>query len=166
MKLYEINNEIETLLNQGVVDIETGEVLDEELYEKLKELEVDWREKVDSIAGFIKGMNADINAISKEIDTLAHRNNVKKRKVEWLTNYLNSCLSEQQVENYESARCRLSYRGSTSIRIDIDPKELPTKYRSLERVYTPDKNKLKEDIKDGKTIKGVSLVNKKNLQIK
>ena len=41
MKLYEINEQIEALLSREVIDIETGEVLDDAGFEELKSLEAE-----------------------------------------------------------------------------------------------------------------------------
>ena len=69
MKLYEIRQEIAELLERGFdVDLDTGEVLD--IAPKLDALQMDEREKLEGIALYIKGLNAEVAAIREEEKTL------------------------------------------------------------------------------------------------
>ena len=151
--LYEINAEIESC-----VDIETGEILD---IEKLEKLQIAFDEKVENIALWVKNLNAEAEAINKEKDSLAVRQKVCENKALGLKNYLSSFLNGQK---FKTARVSISYRKSESVEV-TDVSALDPEYYKV--VYPEaDKTKVKDALKKGVILEGVSLVEKQNIQIR
>ena len=52
MKLYEINEQIESLLSREIIDPETGEILDVNGFDQLKELELARDVKIENTGRF------------------------------------------------------------------------------------------------------------------
>ena len=77
MNLYEIDEEIRVLLDQGFnelcIDPETGEILEEKAQELLNGLQEQKTAKVENIALYIKNMNSEADAIKREEQRLAER---------------------------------------------------------------------------------------------
>ena len=57
-------------------------------------------------------------------------------------------------------------RQSAELLDGVDPVSLPLEYQRVKVTVEPDKTKLKEALKAGKTIEGVELVERQNIQIK
>jgi hypothetical protein len=151
--LYEINEQI---LN--CVDMETGEIVDSD---KLQDLQLAFDEKVEGIACWIKNLLSDAAAIKAEKDALAEREKACKNKAESLKNYLSSVLSGTK---FKSPKVSISYRKSESVEV-VDVTRVPEEFLKYAEP-TVDKTKVKEAIKNGMELKGVSLIEKQNIQIK
>ena len=107
MKLYEIDKKILEL-----IDPETGELLD---YEAFAELQMERDGKIENMACWFKELTATAEAIRKEEIALAERRRVIENKAESLKDYLGRILNG---EKFQSAKCAVSYRKSTSVSID------------------------------------------------
>ena len=151
--LYEINAEIESC-----VDMETGEILD---IEKLEKLQIEFDEKVENIALWVKNLNAEAEAVKKEKDVLAARQKACENKAQGLKNYLSSFLNGQK---FKTARVSISYRKSESVEIS-DVSALDPEYYKVVQPEA-DKTKIKNAIKNGASLAGVSLIEKQNIQIR
>ena len=92
MKLYEINQQLERLLEldtERMVDTETGEILTAEDIDQLK---MDRVEKIEGCLVVYKNKMAETAAIEEEIKRLTERKATLKNKAEWLKGYKNeSC---------------------------------------------------------------------------
>ena len=167
--LYEINQNIDAVLGsdlqaeETLTDVETGEVIS--VGQLLDGLEMDFKEKIDNIACYIKNLTADIEAIKAEEKNLADRRKVKENKIESLKRYLSDGLTMAGYQKFETARCALSFRKSKQVEIQ-EGTELPAEYITTKIVEQADKKALKEAIEAGEIIDGVSIVEKSNIQIK
>ena len=151
--LYEISSEI-----LGCVDPETGEIIDEE---KLERLNMEFDQKVENVALWIKNLLADAASIKAEADALTSRRKVYENQANRLKEYLSKYLGGQK---FSTPRVSISYRKSETVDVaDINdvPKEF-LRYADPEA----DKVKIKEALKAGKKLKGCRLVEKQNLQIR
>lgn len=113
MKLYEIDNAIQAILDGGV-DEETGEVLDIDL-EALAGLQLAREQKLEGVALGIKNLGAEVAAIKAEEDRLAKRRKVLENRVTSLKSFLAQALDGGKLE---TARVKVTTRpGSVSTRI-------------------------------------------------
>ena len=167
MTLYQIKEEYRALLEA----IECGIVPEEAINDTLEGIEGELNDKVDSIACFIKELRADITAIKHERDALQERLSAKVKKVEYLTDYLTRTLTELGVSKMETARNQISFRKSTCVTIlgeeefiEWAQKEAPEllKFAKPEISLTAVKNA----IKGGRTLEGVSIDVNNNIQLK
>lgn len=153
MTLYEINDQI-----TACVDIETGEILDQEA---LRALELAFDEKIEGIALWIKNLLAEAKAIKEEKDNLAARQKTCENKAESLKNYLAFALCG---EKFKTPKVSISFRKSESVQVD-DVTKLDDDYLKY-AAPTVDKTKVKQALKAGIELQGVQLVTNQNIQIK
>lgn len=162
MTLYEINSQIIDFMNNIEIDEETGEILTD--MSMLDQLQVAHDEKIENIALFIKNTEADCDAIKKEEASLAKRRKAKEN----LINRLKSALSDDlQGSKFETPRCKISFRKSTSTEVDEEEflkyhKDLCTKVES----YKYSKADLKKMVQGGTALHGVKLVENKSISVK
>ena len=125
MTLYEIDRKIEAAMEAGMtVDEETGEVVfDESMLEGLR---IEKNTKIESIALYIKSLLALAQDVKDEADALTERRKRYEKKAERLKEYLGQSLDCDGVDKFETAKCRISFRNSAAVSVDID--RLPEQY--------------------------------------
>lgn len=154
MTIYEIDAAI-----LECVDQKTGDIID---IDRLEALEMEREQKISNVACWIKDLEAEAEAISKEKKNLAERQAACENKAASLKNYLTSALNGMK---FKDARCSVSYRKSDSVEVDktaID--KLPEEFVKVEK--TVRKSELKDALKLGFEFEGVKLVEKNNIQIR
>ena len=166
MKLYEINREIEEILESSI-DMETGEISSEAV-ERLNALQMEKDAKVENIALWHKDLMAEAKAIADEIKALQERKKSLERKMEWQESYLSYALAGQK---YESPKVSITYRKSQAVEIsDMDSflegyKDNPDLV-NVKVEWTANKVNIKKMLKEGQEIDGAVLVERQNMQIK
>lgn len=172
MNLYQINSEIENLLDR-ISDSEWISSPEENpnpdsLINSLNDLKIQRQTKIQNLALFYKNLNAFQNAIADEIKNLQQKKKVIENKIEFIKNYLKNNLFEGEKINGENYS--ISWRKSESIEIDpfIDEKKFAEQYPELVSVKIEiQKSKVKELIKStGLIPEGIDYVEKQNLIIK
>lgn len=155
MTLYEIDNAILECL-----DIETGEIIDEE---RLNSLEMERDTKISNVACWIKDLKAENEAIKAEKQNLTRRQEVNDKKAESLKNWLNFALNG---EKFKDGRVSISYRKSESIQFTdtFTIESLPSEF--IKVTAEPMKSEIKQAIKDGRTVEGCFIREDNNIQIR
>lgn len=156
--LYDIDKAIEEFFDSHI-DPETGEIYG---YEELEELQMERKQKVEGIGLYLKNIIAEAEMVKREKDALAKRQKTLERKVDSLKSYLAYALGG---EKFSTPRLVVSYRRSESVSI-ADEMKVPDEYCHFSVERKPDKAMLKDALKKGKEIEGVSIVEKQSLQIK
>lgn len=154
MTIHEINSELENCINY-----ETGEVD----YEKMKELQMEKGKKIESIALWIKDLNAESEAIKNEMRSLSERAEQKEKKAISLKKYLSYILAGQK---FETPKVDISYRKSISVNVVDESIITDERFIRVKESRTIDKLALKEALKSGEQIQGAELVESQNIQIK
>ena len=169
MTIYDIDNEFATKMNEllEIFDEETGEVTDIDRFEELKkaldDLAEERKQKISNVACWYKSLVAEAEAIKTEKMNLAKRQQVAENKAESLKKYLEYAL---QGEKFKDARVSISYRRSEGIHFceGFDGESLPDEFVKVEKKAKL--TEIKNAIKEGREIPGVSLISKQNIQIK
>ena len=161
LKLYEINQEIEKCM-----DLNTGEIVDELMLDKL---EMAKPVKVQNIGLIIKSFAATSAAIKDEISKLAQRKKTVDNKVEWLKNYLEENITED--EKFEFANLVIKFSKSKAIVTNefYNVESLHASYPDMVKEvtsYVLDKKEAKKLIESGTNITGIEIEERRNLQIK
>lgn len=160
--LYEIAREYLEAFDHLEIDEETGEILN---FESVDALAGTFEEKAESVACYIKNLDAFAGDLKAEEANLAERRKSAEKRVENMKKYLTSCLDAVGRDKVETAKVRVSFRKSVSVSID-DEQALPADF-VVETVSTkPDKTAIKKAIQAGQEIAGASLVENRNIQIK
>ena len=150
--LYEINNQI-----LACVDLDTGEIID---MDKLQELQMEFDQKVEGVACWIKNLLSEAKALKEEKDNLAERQKACENKAASLKEYLQSALGGQK---FKTSKVSISYRKSEQVQVD-DMSKLGADYLKFKEPEA-DKTKIKQALKAGIQLKGAQLVEKQNIQI-
>ena len=140
--LYEIDNEI-----LQCVDMETGEIVDEE---KLEALEMEREKKIEGIILWRKDLLAESEAVKAEAKKLSDRAKVLDNKAEALKKYIEHVLNG---DKFKTERCSVSYRSTKSIVID-KPNQVPVDFWKPISEDWISKSLIKEAIEAGKEING------------
>lgn len=160
MKLYEIDQQLESL-----VDPETGELLDFEVFERLQMERV---RKIEGMALWYKDMAAEAAAIKEEAEKLNTRRKRLESQAERLKAYIGLILNG---EKFSTPRCSVSFRKSEALEVS-DPDALirwaeQSGHVDCIRYRPPEiaKQKVTELLKGGKQVPFVHINQKKNVRI-
>lgn len=176
--LYEISQQLQ-ILEEFMIDPETGEFLDEESFNaKFDEIQMALSEKIENSMCFYKNLQSDIEAFKEEEKKLAQRRKVKENLAERVKNRIDNYVTMQFTDEegnvdkdnlnkwkFETPRVKLSYRKSDSVEVS-DINLLPKEYVKEKIELSADKTALKKALKDGKEINGATIVTKLNMQVK
>ena len=149
-------------IDQGIlecIDLETGEVIDPD---RLENLQMERSQKIENVCLWVKNLLSDAEAIKAEKDALAEREAKCRKKAEQLKEWLGKALEGQK---FSTARCAVSFRRSEKVEV-LDENIIPRAYMVETVSYKPDKQLIKEVLKDGQKINGCRLVENQNVQIK
>lgn len=152
MTIYDIDAAI-----LDCIDTEMGDIID---IERLEALEMERHQKVVNVACWVKELLAEADAIKAEKLNLAKRQSACEKKAKQLKEYLTCVLGG---EKFKDAKCSISYRKSESVEV-ADVNSLPEEFVKVEKIAKL--TELKEAIKQGQEIDGVSIIEKNNIQIK
>lgn len=169
MKLYDISKEMNEILENGFtvncIDEETGEIDESKVAEYLNSLQVEYADKVDNIACYIKDLKAQANAIGEEIKKLTDRKRSAEKKVEFLSNYLTDCMLSLGKIKFESVRNCISFRRSYSVDIS-NLEQIPKQFIKIKVSEDPDKKAIMAALKNDEEVEGATLKVNMNIQIK
>ena len=155
MTIYEIDQALLSL-----IDPDTGEISD---FDAFAGLQMEREAKVESMALWVKNLNAEADAIKAERDNLYEREKAARNKADRLKKYLAEIL---QGEKFSSPKVAISYRKSTAVEI-ADEAEFISRGQ---RVLNPQPPKIdkRQSARASNPAKnpGASLVERDNIQIK
>ena len=153
MKLYEIDQAI-----MDCIDMETGEVINEEL---LNNLQMERDAKIENVALWIKELKAEAEALKAEKLAFAERQKVAENKMESLKKWLAYALNG---EKFKTVRASVTFRTSDKVEI-ADIYKLDESYLRYKEPEA-DKEAIKKAIKAGQEVVGATLVPSTSVIIK
>lgn len=160
MKLYEIQNEMDKVLDEGgvFVNSDTGEVLDDGA---LDSLNGEFNDKLDSIGAYVKGLMASAKAHKEEAKNQAAMAAADENKAKSLIEYVRR--HTEEGKRYKLTRCDWRWRKSTSVNV-IDEEAVPDNYKKM--TVSVDKAAAKKALAAGEEIPGLKLEEKVGLSVK
>lgn len=168
MTLYEIDNAIQALLDEGfnyTVDEETGEVIFDDRSAELEQLQIDRAEKLEAVALYIKNLEALAEDIKAEEKALKERREAREKKADNLRKYLGSSLMAANEEGFETAKVRVSFHKSSAVIVDEEKLDKAFIKETIKTTYAPDKTAIKKAINAGQTVTGAYIEKRKAVQI-
>ena len=153
MKLYEIDQAI-----MDCIDMETGEIINEEL---LNDLQMERDAKIENVALWIKELKAEAEALKAEKLAFAERQKVAENKMESLKKWLAYALDGQA---FKTVRASVTFRKSQAVEV-ADIWKLDENYLRYKEPEA-DKTAIKEALKAGQTVAGATLVENTSVIIK
>lgn len=121
--------------------------------------------KATSYCYLSKQIDVDTAQIDAEISRLQALKSSKVKLQEQLHNRVSEAMKRFGIDNIDRNNLKLSFRSSKQL-IIAEGTKIPKQFQIVKINTVVDKAKLKAHIDSGKKIKGVSILEKKNLQIK
>lgn len=163
MKLYEITNELRNILENLEIN-EDGEILN---FEELENAEGLFEDKIEACSVVYKEKLAEIEALKHEEETLTQRRKALEKGAESFKGYIGNALLAVGRNKFETEKCKISFRKSTSVEIPDEYIEgLSEEYKTVKVEVKANKTAIKEALKNGIEIPGASLIEKNSPQIK
>lgn len=163
MRLYELREGLQAVLDGGYVVDENGEILFDS--ENLEALEMEFNDKLEACGIYIKNLEAEAAAIKAEMENLKSRYDRINAKSERMRDYLLYNMEQTGTSKMETPKVALSTRSTSKVEI-TDELGLPKEFWRIKETATPDKTAIKKALNDGQTVNGAMLVKSKSLSIK
>lgn len=162
--LYDINKDFLSVIENGFAfDEETGEITFDE--SNLTDLEMEFKDKADNVASYIKNRIALIESIKAEKKALDERLKQEDKRVSRLKDYLSEALKMRDMKDLETGRNKISFRKSVSVNV-TDESKIADNYFTEKVERKLDKKSLLADLKKGEVVEGAELQENSNLQLK
>lgn len=158
MPLYEIDAQLCIL--DDMLEASGGE-LTPDIERLFNDLYAAKKEKVLGIGMLIHNMLSDLDRIDDEIERLKLRRSRLEAKADSLKSYLLAHVD--QGEKFSNHAITISTRRSEAV--EVDENLLPKLYMREKITYSPDKEALKQDLKQGADIPGAKLVQRRHLNL-
>ena len=158
MKLYEIENRIQEIIENGFsVDEETGEFFESE---DLEALEVTKAEKCLNVGKYVKNLLGELSMVENERKSLQAREKALKNKVDSLKKYLEFYAYDQ---SFTDGAVKIKFqKQADELVINKDISEIPSCFiRTKPEVKEVDKVELKKFLKSGNYVDYAEMVERK-----
>ena len=176
MSLFQLSDDFKELYNRlDDIDLESveGPELFEAFADTLEGIEIEFDEKAEKIACFIKELNYEAANIKAEKQSLDKRQKAKEKKSEQLKRYLMECMDRAGKQKIDRPLATLSIRNNAeSLKVENDLEFIRwaevAGRDDLIRHKDPDIDKaaLKKAVKEGLVVSGVTLERSRSLTIK
>lgn len=165
-RLFEIPEAIE-MLEENLVDIETGEILSQEDANKMiEELQIEADKKTEWIAKEILNLKAEAEALKAQKQSFEKRQRSAERRAESLKNYLKFALNGEKWKAEDSS-VSVSYRNTKNCVSVTDIDAIENKFfRTPHTESNLNKTMLKDALLNGEQIWGVKLEDRTSIIIK
>lgn len=127
---------------------------------------IDWEhgfsEKIENCIKVIRNKDARVEAYKAEIKRLEALKKSESKAIEEIKKRISEAMRLTQHDKLDTTLFKVGFRKSKAV--VVDKTKLPKKYQVA--TYKPDKKTLKELLKSGKHIKGATLEERSNLNIR
>ncbi|AZF90637.1 hypothetical protein CHPC873_0034 [Streptococcus phage CHPC873] len=154
-KLYELT---------GIfLEIDEMDVDDETKLDTLDSIdwEDDFSEKIENCIKVIRNKNARVEAYKAEIERLKKLKASEEKAIEEIKKRISEAMQLTKHDKLETTLFKVGFRKSKAV--VVNEVKLPKEY--MKAKWIPDKEKLKELLKNGATIQGAHIEERKNLNI-
>lgn len=158
-KLYELTESYMQL-------IDLSEQLDPETFkDTLDAIQDSLEDKVENTAKVVKSLESDVTAIKEEEKRLKERRQVLETKIDSIKNYLKEQLELAGIDKVKRPTITVSIqKNPPSVKV-IDEKLIPSSFM-IQQEPKLDKKAILQNLKEGKTVPGVELIQGRGLRIK
>ena len=161
-RLYDFTEDYLQAFDAIQIDEESGEVLG---LEELEKVNARLEDKLEAVACYIKELERLAGDIKAEAANLAERRQVLERKALRLKKYLMQNMEAAGKNGLETAKCKISFRGSSRVEI-VQQDKLPASCWVVSESKRPDKAAIKKLLAAGGSVPGAVLVECRNISIK
>jgi len=162
LSLYNIQQEYISLA-ESIID--NDGLLSEEM-EAALQINKDQLESKSQCYGFIvRQLEGECDMIDNEIKRLEAMKKSRGKTVDRLKESVSKAMQLYEIDKIETPTLKISFRKSESIEIE-EESLIDEKYMAVKTTKTPDKKAIKEAIKAGEIVLGVTLKENQNIQFK
>lgn len=162
LSLYNIQQEYISLA-ESIID--NDGLLSEEM-EAALQINKDQLENKSQCYGFIvRQLEGECDMIDNEIKRLEAMKKSRGKTVDRLKESVSKAMLLYEIDKIETPTIKISFRKSESIEIE-EESLIDEKYMTVKTTKTPDKKAIKEAIKAGEIVLGVTLKENQNIQFK
>ena len=149
MNVFELNNAIKTIKEKN---LDPGTLAD-----TLESLELPRNEKLDNVATWIEENQMKLNWLKEKRKQLSEVEASIKKQTENLQEFLTKAIDDSGHKEIQTENHILKPRNYKDSVIVEETKKLPMDYVIRTEAIRPDKKKIYEDLKAGKSISGAHL---------
>lgn len=159
-KLYEINRDIEELLDESInqkldeetaVNTETGVIVN--LTERLEALNIEKNEKIKSVAAYADDIAAKLENITKKVKDLEKTKKTLSNELDGLLDYL-LCATDKRGFDSDEISVKVT---KTQRCLPVNESIIPEQYWKTKIERSVMKTEIRKDIKAGKEVPGAIL---------
>lgn len=166
-----MNLTLYTIADQYLSDIrklEEMELDDQTFLDTLESLSGDLEVKATNVAMFVRNLEASADAIKQAEKQMADRRKALESKADRIKSYLLDNMLRTGISKIDSPYFSLSIRKNPPAVEVLNPDAIPTEYLDIPPMPAPvlNKNRLKDDLKNGVVVEGARLTQGHSLQIK
>lgn len=162
LSLYNIQQEYISVV-ESIID--NDGLLSEEM-EAALQINKDQLENKSQCYGFIvRQLEGECDMIDNEIKRLEAMKKSRGKTVDRLKESVSKAMQLYEIDKIETPTLKISFRKSESIEIE-EESLIDEKYMAVKTTKTPDKKAIKEAIKAGEIVLGVTLKENQNIQFK
>lgn len=162
MRLFEYTAQYK----QALITLDDLELPDDVVADTLEALRGDITEKGKNVAMYIRNMEADIHGVKEVRRGFDVRLKAMENRVKSLKDYLLNNMQAAEITEISCPLFVIKPRKNPPAVLITDEIVLASKYKKKHMEIKIDKTKIKNDIKDGKTVGGAELTQSWRLDIK
>lgn len=152
MKLYEVAENLKGL--QAMID--DGVPMDQ-LEDTIGAIEMDFKEKAESILYVIRNLEGDIETIKSEEDRLKQIRQQRENRKKGIIDYLKRNMSAGEITKVDNGVISATLIKPKKMASIGDESLIPMTYKKIKTSSSIDKKKLLNDLKAGNEIEGATL---------
>ncbi len=163
--LLDMGNEFAEIM-RSIYEDQAGEITEEQ-ENKIQELLVSTKEKVTNYSAVLKHLTAEIEMAeraAREAQEYAEKCSKIIDRLLYVAGLVMNKMNTKKLEGLNGTGFFI--RTTESLKVEIDPNELPIKFQRTVIKTEADKRLIKEAIKNGETVQGCVIVNKQNVNWK
>lgn len=162
LRLYNIQQEYISLAEQI---IDNDGLLSEEM-EAALQINKDQLENKSQCYGFIvRQLEGECDMIDNEIKRLEAMKKSRTKTVDRLKESVSKAMQLYEIDKIETPTLKISFRKSESIEVEKESL-IDEKFMTVKTTRTPNKTAIKEAIKNGEIVLGVTLKQNQNIQFR
>ena len=151
LPLYKVAQEYVDLFEQFYLD----ENPSDELVKTLSDISSNLQDKAINVASYYKNILKEIQAMKENESDMRKKRQTLESKAEWIKTYLKENMEACEIQEIKGPEFSIKLINTKDAVVECDVVSLPINYIKVS--VAPDKQKIKEDIKNGKYVDGVSL---------
>lgn len=159
-------------IQQNYIDAINGLVFEEndiefqQINDTLTAIQDEFKLKAINVASYIKNTEFEIEALKKHEDEIKKRRIKIEKRIKDIGDYLKLNMIGSSITSIKHTEFDISLRMSPPSVEITNSEEIPTEYLVEKITVTPDKIKIKNDLKNGVIISGVNLTQSTYISIK